>query len=94
MVIFESETTGLTEIPDVWIIIIIIIIIINFYSATLSTANIMQRVDTRMNEYATIMESYRKGEAKVRGQKLFESHFVHHKSHKDWIIITIIIKLP
>ena len=89
MVIFESETTGLTEIPDVWIIIII-----NFYSATLSTANIMQRVDTRMNEYATIMESYRKGEAKVRGQKLFESHFVHHKSHKDWIIITIIIKLP
>ena len=90
VVIFESETTGITEIPDVWIIIIIT----NFYYVTLSTANITQRDDVRMNEYATMMVLFRKGEAKVRGEKLFEGHFVHHKSHKDWINVTIIIKLP
>jgi len=48
----------------------------------------------RVNEYATIMVLFRKGEAKVRGEKLFEGHFINHKSYKDWIIITIIIKLP
>jgi hypothetical protein len=47
-----------------------------------------------MHECETISEWYREGEAKVRGEKLFEGHFVYHKSLKDWIIITpTIIKL-